>query len=282
MGCSRNSSLFISYNDDESVLISRCCLLQEKKTTKTDLFNKDFKDLALEAINYAPRNGHSNQCSFDCGFTSNIRDVCINSIAVCNLRCYHCCSGFDGCVENFYPHLFSKEELSNRKKFTFDILNYLKGKHLHAISLDGSGEIFVYYNDLIEYLKTLSPSDTETFYFLTNATLLNDKRIMELYNISKATGVDYSFNISIDGLSEETFNACRPNADFKKVLSNLNLIQKLFTYVDVTFTVKRPNIEDVPNVENFFKDMNVHLVWNSDYFDEKYCSQFVKPENRWA
>ena len=99
---------------------------------------------------------------------------------------------------------------------------------------------------------------------INSMRLLNDKRIMELYNISKATGVDYSFNISIDGLSEETFSACRPNADFKKVLSNLNLIQKLFTYVDVTFTVKRPNIKDVPNVENFFKDNDIGAIFESD------------------
>ena len=276
--CQETQSLYVYYNylDNSMINVTRCCSLCEKEIPKKDFFNKSFEELANLAITNTFKNGHKCKFLSGCKFSKNIKEVWISSIAVCNLRCYHCIAGFDKSIGEYHPFDITKEEIINRKNFVFDILNFLKGKNLQEISLDGSGEIFMYYDELIEYLTTISSNDTKVFRFLTNATLLNEKKIIELYKLSKKTGVNYSFYISVDGISEKTFNACRPNADFKKVFNNLILIKKLFNLVDVTFTVKRPNIEDTPFIEDFFKKLGINLLWKYDYFDAEFCSQYSK------
>lgn len=281
MSCSRSSIINIAYDCPGFILISRCCHLKERRFSRADLFSNSLEDLALNTpIELRP--DHMHQCQFNCGFIEPITDVVIAAIAKCNLSCFHCCAGQSGSISGWNAKNISKEELQDRKNFLFDALSYLRTKKLSSISMDGSGEIFIYYDDLVKVLKSFSGENTKIIYFQTNATLLNKNKIINLLKISKMTGVQYRFAISIDGISEKTFSACRSGANFNEVLDNLKLISKVFPCTTVIFTVKRPNVEDVPFVEKFFEPYGVNITWNSDYFDEEYCSKFVPVEKRYS
>lgn len=279
MSCSRKSILNITYDKPGYALISRCCHLKEENIFIKDIFSNDLDTLAKKS---PLEKQHFYQCKDICDLSSHIEDVVLSGIAKCNLHCYHCCAGFDPNIGEWPPMEISLQELNDRKNFFFNVLSYLRTCDLNSITFDGTGEIFLYYDDLIRELSLFSGDKTKVIYFMTNATLLNTNKIINLLKISKETGVQYRFCISIDGITEETYNACRPNADFNKVLSNLKLIQKLFPNSDVLFTVLRPNIKDVPYVEDFFKKYKVNLIWGSDYFDEEYCSKFVPVEKRYS
>lgn len=272
--CYDSDSLYISFGGIDTVIVTRCCNLIKKGIPKKEFFNKTIKELSVDSITNEIQVGAGQYCDHNCKFNC-IKKVFVGAVSVCNLHCYHCIAGFDpsiGGKTNEMP----LQEIHDRKQFFFEILNSLRDKHLNLIGFDGSGEIFIYYNDIINYLKSIGPNDTETIQFLTNATLLDEKKIVELYKLSKQTKVKYNFVVSIDGLSKETFTACRPGASFEKVMKNFNLLKKLF-FTAVTFTVKRPNLVDAKSVIKSFKDMGADAVWvKYDFFDEEYCAHYLE------
>lgn len=87
--------------------------------------------------------------------------------------------------------------------------------------LSGSGEIFVYYDSLIPYLKSLNTKDFKNINFITNGNLLSDKHLEELKNISIQTGINYIFTYSVDAVTKETYEKVRIGGDFNKVLQNI-------------------------------------------------------------
>ena len=77
---------------------------------------------------------------------------------------------------------------------------------------------------------------------------------------------------SINGITSETFKAITRNDCFDLVINNLKLLLNLFTSnnVKVTFTIKELNIDDLPNVNTFFKKMGIiYLNINYDMYDTR-------------
>lgn len=282
MACCKTSDLLVSYNNiAQTIDIGRCCQLTQKTISLEDFLNKSLDDLGKLAISYEFKEGHDNQCQKNCAFSKHIKNITLNVISACNLRCYHCCAGFDGIIDGWSPLNKEQNNIFKAKEFLFKMLNLLKNSNIDTLFLDGSGEIFIYYNELIAYLNDITSNNIKNIFFMTNGTLLNEDKINQLYEISKKTGVNYQFNLSIDGIKEGTFSKCRPGADFNKVILVLKKLNELFGSTLVTFTVKRPNIEDVPQVEEFFKNLGSNVLWSSDYFDEEYCSKYVPLNKRW-
>ena len=85
----------------------------------------------------------------------------------CNFNCYHC---------------FNKEHKDNSqdKEIYFYLLHEVKGHHLNALILGHQGEVFVYYDEILNYLKTLTVTDFKQIIFQTNLSLLSESRIKEL------------------------------------------------------------------------------------------------------
>lgn len=282
MACCKTSDLLVSYNNiAQTIDIGRCCQLTQKTISLEDFLNKNLDDLGELAISHEFKEGHDNQCQKNCAFSKHIKNITLNIIRACNLRCYHCCAGFDGIIEGWSPLNKEQNNPLKAKEFLFKMLNLLKNSNIDTLFLDGSGEIFIYYNDLVEYLNDITSDNIKNIFFMTNGTLLDEDKINQLYEISKKTGVNYQFNLSIDGIKEGTFSKCRPGADFNKVILVLKKLNELFGSTLVTFTVKRPNIGDVPQVEEFFKNLGSNVLWSSDYFDEEYCSKYVPLNKRW-
>ncbi len=193
------------------------------------------------------------------------RHVTVSLSHLCNIDCRNCF--FEG------RHI----EKPGDKTIYFETLNKIKGHKLDTIEFTDQGEPFVYYNDIINYLKTLSLEDTIHVRFFTNGMLLSHERLDELKKLSLETGVNYRFAFSIDGITKETFEAVRRGANFEKVLDNFGYALSLFGKNDVyvSYTVKKPALQDAPYAKSFFKK-NFGITPNMyyDLFDED-CKKFI-------
>lgn len=252
------STLELSVFSKGSISFSRCSYLKGLAYLKfdevknIDIFDYDYVD------NFCKKS--STLCSVKCNqLSKKFENIKIGISKKCNFNCYHC---------------FNKDHFDDpqTKDIYFFILNKVKGHHLNALILGHQGEVFVYYDEIINYLSNLSQDDFKQIIFQTNLSLLNEERIKELKDISLKTNIDYIFLPSINGITNETFKAITRNDCFDLVINNLKLLLNLFTSnnVKVTFTIKELNIDDLPNVNTFFKKMGIiYLNINYDMYDTR-------------
>lgn len=252
------STLELSVFSKGSISFSRCSYLKGLAYLKfdevknIDIFDYDYVD------NFCKKS--STLCSVKCNqLSKKFENIKIGISKKCNFNCYHC---------------FNKDHFDDPqiKDIYFFILNKVKGHHLNALILGHQGEVFIYYDEIINYLSNLSQDDFKQIIFQTNLSLLNEERIKELKDISLKTNIDYIFLPSINGITNETFKAITRNDCFDLVINNLKLLLSLFTSnnVKVTFTIKELNIDDLPNVNTFFKKMGIiYLNINYDMYDTR-------------
>lgn len=246
------------------VELTKCCYLHGQKISIQDFLKMD--DIFICPNNLPSEPYHTENCLLNCDFDDNIYDaVDICCCNMCNARCYNCCA-----ADHDNNVLKGKDLLYNF------ILPKVKGHKLEKLQLDGKGEVFLNYYNLVEFLKTLSKEeDFKQVRFLTNGSTLNKKRIQELKKISEDTGIDYIFAVSIDGISKETFEAVRCGLSFENVMSNLKTIVEIFgnDHIDITFTIKQPNKEDAPYIKEFLqKNYNIlpsRVALQSDFWDKE-------------
>ena len=183
----------------------------------------------------------------------------------CNIRCYNC-------IAEASNHI-----IDNAKKRLFEVINkIIEEKYfLKGLQIDGSGEIFLIYDELKEILQKIDSKYIQQIIFSTNATLLSEKRILELKEISEKTKVEYTFDISLDGITKETYEATRVGANFEKVISNINILKKFFKF-RMSFTYKKTNISDnKDNIIKFFKNLGAYYTLiRPDFYDKEIQSFF--------
>lgn len=243
---------------------NRCCLL------KTHLVDLDTLDILKEANNIPDKLEFHNkpQCDKKCNFRDEVYGICLNIIGFCNLRCYNCCAGHNDTT----TRLRYKKNLRQNKALLFNILDKCKALNLNTLILDGSGEIFLYYSDVIKWLKTLDSSHLQQVSFLTNGTCLSKERLETLKDISNDTGINYKFNLSVDGITKETFEATRVGATFEKVIETMINIRDIFgnSNIKVDYTLKATNKpHDIKEIKAFFDKYNIsHVKFHSDFYDD--------------
>ena len=107
------------------------------------------------------------------------------------------------------------------------------------------------------------------YWLLLSFNILDSSKITELRETSEKTGIEYIFNLSIDGCTKETYESTRLGGNFEKVISILGELKKYFT-VKVTFTLKQTNLSDKDNIIQFFKQHSItgdNLIIGRDYFN---------------
>ena len=263
-------SLEIRFDDDGKVSLARCCFLYAFSHLTLEEYGKieDIIDYAENSkINYAKS---SNICVAKCYLEKKIKQVDVGISHACNMHCMNC---------------FFKEhkDTPEMKKAYFDTLYKIKGHQLDTIMMNNGGEVFVYYDEIIEYLKSLTPNDTRQVTFVTNLVLLNEERFKELKQISESTRVTYFFLPSVDGIKKESYEAIRLGGKFEKITENLHLLADIFgpQQAVILYTIKKPNINETKNVEKYFMDtFGIRCSISFDVYDkeceEKYNSIFRK------
>lgn len=159
----------------------------------------------------------------------------------CNLSCIHC-SACAGTMMD--PEVLSTEEI----KAVLDKIIKINPK---IICITG-GEPMVRKDfwELVDYLKANSNS---TLTIMTNGTLINEKNVDRMVESFKA------FDISLDGVNEETCSHIRGKGVFTKVMNAVELLRARgvenisLSMVDVSYT--HDHIEE-------FNEMNKRLGTN--------------------
>ena len=241
----------------------RCCW----SSCKTELSLKEFfkiKDIIEYGSKISLVENTFGMCNEnDCSkMSSSIENVQVYLLKACNLNCYHC-------FNNVH------KDSSIRIKLNTYCLNKLRCHNLNTLRLSGSGEIFVYYDSLITYLKSLNTQDFKNIKFFTNGNLLSDEHLEELKNISIQTGVNYIFSYSVDAVTKETYEKIRIGGDFNKVLQNIKKTISLFSKNNVflMFTIKKPNREEAKLYHQFYKELfgfeDAHIGMNFDTLNKE-------------
>jgi hypothetical protein len=252
------STLELSVFSHECISFSRCSYLSSLAQIKYD----NLKNIDILSYDYVDnfRKKSSELCTVPCkNLSSKIENVKVGISKACNYNCYHC---------------FNRRhaDTSRDKEIYFYILNNIKGHSLNSLILGHQGEVFLYYEEIKNYLSELSFTDFKQVIFQTNLSLLNTFRIDELKKISDKTGVNYVFLPSLNGITPETHKAVTGQDDYYQVEGNLRYLLNQFgpQNIKVTFVIKEPNMSDLPNVDSYLKNFGVkYLNISYDMFDTK-------------
>ena len=166
----------------------------------------------------------------------------------CNLRCRHCYQDPD----------FLKKEIGIQElvKILEDFIKQIKvwglSREAVRISLTG-GEPFVR-KDFFELLKKCYENRSKFQYgILTNGTLLDTETAKKL----KKLKVDY-VQVSLEG-TEKVNDRIRGKGVFKKAVKAVRLLKKEGINVNLSMTVSKINLKEVPKVVGLSKKLEVSL-----------------------
>lgn len=166
----------------------------------------------------------------------------------CNLRCRHC----------YQDPVLMKDELEIcdlvkiLEKFIKQIETWQLPKETVRISLTG-GEPLIR-NDFLELLQKCYQNRDKFYYgILTNGTLLDEKKVKELKNLK----LNYA-QISLEGM-EKTNDYLRGRGVFKKAVKAIELLKKENIAVNLSLTVSKANLREIPKIVDFSKKLALPL-----------------------
>jgi len=154
----------------------------------------------------------------------------------CNLRCTHC-----------YQEDYSGSNelgLDGLKQVADEIIRTLsKWKKRGDIAITGGepllkDEMF----PLIHYLE--SADEISSLDILSNGTLINDKILAQIQDLTKLRCVQ----LSMEGASSESNDAIRGKGTFQKVIKAIRLLRRGGINVNIMFTLQRRNVADIPSL----------------------------------
>ena len=138
--------------------------------------------------------------------------------------------------------------------------------------MTNKGEPFYYNEETMKYLKSLNINDVKNISSVTNGNALNKDNLIDMSAIKQNTGIDFFFLFSVDAISEEVYRKVRFGGNFQKVLNNIEDCINYFSKnnVKVSFTCKKPNIQELPAAAQFFQqNFGISTDITFDYYNPK-------------
>ncbi len=180
----------------------------------------------------------------------------------CNLNCPYCLVGQQNSLVAKHgttahslmtrPFGFISDETFEAARRNFKDFG-IRGIYLHF-----QGEPLMHKN-LATYAKTLKNDGFQVMIF-TNGMLFNDNNIEPLIQ----SGIDL-IRFSVDGASEETYQANRVGGKLATVLANMEKVAKAakgtHTRVEWQFLPMRNNEHEIELAQKLANKMNVHFFW---------------------
>lgn len=167
----------------------------------------------------------------------DLKKIYIEPTSNCNLKC-------KTCIRNTWTHDFKDMDFNMFKKIINDLRQF---QSLETIMISGFGEPLIHKNiiDMIKMIKELNLNVE----LITNGTLLNEEMCKELIN----SKLDKLW-VSIDGVSEKSYENIRVGAKQAKVLKNLINLKRLRKesnskmMLGISFVAVEDNIEEIPEL----------------------------------
>lgn len=181
---------------------------------------------------------------------------------ICNLDCYHC---------------YQREIRQKNEKLPQNFINqvYDLAEILQVLFYFG-GEPFAY-KPTIELLTKYTNPYCQNF-FVTNATLLNDK----IFNILKSIKIGF-LSVSVDAAEKETYEKLRKKAKWERLIRNIRILsvmkkQKPFMFT-LSMTVNSKNFNQLESFVDLAVSLDaqpiismVNNYKNSNNFQNEYLS----------
>jgi radical SAM protein with 4Fe4S-binding SPASM domain len=175
----------------------------------------------------------------------------------CNLECTMCTGLLSSSIRN------NRDKLPPLKspygaKFVEELKEFIP--HLHEARFNG-GEPFLIkiYWEIWDLILSINPKITMVI--ATNGTVLNE-RVKDYLKRG-----NFNINLSIDGMSPETYNNIRINGDIKKVLENFKWFRDFCHEYKRTLCVMvnpmRQNWHEMADMVNFCNENNVNIWYNT-------------------
>lgn len=165
--------------------------------------------------------------------------------SVCNFECAMC------------VHSIGYDKTKPMSDEIFNLaVKYIQEMKIPSVCLNQINEPLLD-NKIIERIKKVSSIDTVVdTYINTNASLLNEKRSVELLNSGLTR-----LRIGFDGYSKEIFEKARKGSNYEEVLANiLNFLElkkklnKIFPVVRISFVRTSENESELEEWYEFWKD----------------------------
>lgn len=193
----------------------------------------------------------------------------------CNMRCKYCFS-------EKYGYGNSLLDINALKKYL--LLLSEKFKYINVVWHGGEPLLapLDFYTEIYDYCSKI---DAKFMYSLqTNGTLLDEK------NITFFKNHDTNIGLSFDGTNNETIRG-----NIKKILSNINLLQKNGMFPGAILVVNQKNVNHLIEEYEYFKSLNVGMKINPMFNDgaakfndflklnpDEYIDNFVTFFKYWA
>lgn len=162
----------------------------------------------------------------------------------CNLRCKHCCVDAGESID------MNVELSTDEIKEIFDKVIRWKPRNIML-----SGGEPMYRKDFKELLEYLRNNYSGKIVLSTNAMLINENNIRWLVNWCDA------FEISIDGVDEDTCSAVRGKGVFNKVCESVRLIKKYTDKpINMSMVFSEKNDYLVPKFKELNKKMGTEAI----------------------
>lgn len=272
--------LTLDWSESNKINAVRCCykdLEIIKSYTLDEIINdnnffKNLKKYAAEIkqhdwATYSYCNTTEKICNW---FNDEIDAVSVSTSTACNLNCIMC---------NNKKYKYNK---LTDKDIYFTILNKIKNNHLKTIGLTMEGEPFFYKNDSFKYIKSLTRNDCEYLYIISNLTLLNESDIILLNNIKNTNKINILFEVSIDGITEETYKKIRNNNKFNQIINNTILLNKFNMLNKINFVAQPENLHELSFLKEYWAEKNIYninVILLNGVEQEKI--KFVLSSNEW-
>lgn len=258
---------FIKNNDTNENIISviRCCHRTDEpiyQWTADDILSmtkQEFMKKIFDGYNIIPDNHDYNTYFYcktkekQCIWNDEYLDtISVATSVLCNIKCKMC---------DIISH---KKVFPIDKVVYFDILNKIKGYKLKTIELTSEGEPFIYKEDTIKYIESLTLNDCKELEIMSNLTLLTEEDIIRIYTAVAASGIKVKFLCSCSGITEETYKEIHKNDKFNQVVKNIQLICRLNMLNCINFVVMPDNLHELEFFKQFWLDHNVPEYYCSD------------------
>lgn len=260
MSCINKDYLYISLVGNK-IALSRCCYINSYITLEpADFFKLSLKDLCK--LNYIIK--PDMYCGEENCEIENIKNIVVSISKACNFHCEKCT------ISQHSDSLYEKD-------LYFKVLNHISNFKLNSIELTRSGEPFYYWDEIINYLKTLNSKNIKQVFFTTNGSLLSKKRIIELYTIQNATNIKYIITVSIDGINKKHYKKIR-HFSFYKIIKIVKILKKFFE-VRINYTYKKTNDVDIFSILTFFNRIGIRSK-NINIGVDTYYNSYSKEEEK--
>lgn len=175
----------------------------------------------------------------DNGYPSFLKLVGSNR---CNLKCSMCNEVFSSCFTHAESAFFLRDD------YFEELADFIP--HLHTLSLSGGEPLLVEKNyQLVERTKIDAPD--AAIHITTNGTVW-PKVANELFNSSKVF-----ITVSLDSIEKETYRKIRKGANYERVVSNLDKINRLDCSLDVNVCLTTLNLTSLFDTLQYLSLKNI-------------------------